>query len=157
MDEQREIVDLGGTMRLGAYAARLRPGSKVAQAYGKTEISERHRHRYEFNREYEELLTGAGLRITGSSPDGTYVEIVELPEHPYFLACQFHPEFKSRPERPHPLFDGFVAAAVALRGDRGSDVAAEATGAAEPIGGPGLAAPEPAREIRIEPTPGVSA
>ena len=79
-------------------------------AYGQPEISERHRHRYEFNREYEALLTGAGLRITGTTPDGTYVEIVEIPDHPYFLGCQFHPEFKSKPLEPHPLFMSFIKA-----------------------------------------------
>src|SRR3974390_2707411 len=85
------------------------------KAYGSTEISERHRHRYEFNREYEALLTGGGLRISGSTPDATYVEIVEIPEHPYFLGCQFHPEFKSKPLEPHPLFREFVAASYKNR------------------------------------------
>jgi CTP synthase len=79
--------------------------------YGKLEISERHRHRYEFNREYEGTLTAAGMRISGSTPDGTYVEMIELPDHPYFIGCQFHPEFKSKPLEPHPLFKNFVAAA----------------------------------------------
>src|SRR5881398_2687680 len=97
--ELKGIDELGGTMRLGAWDCQLEPDSIAARAYGKTEISERHRHRYEFNREYEALLTGAGLRITGSTPDGTYVEIVEVPGHPYFLGCQFHPEFKSKPLR----------------------------------------------------------
>jgi CTP synthase len=104
------IDELGGTMRLGAWSCKLAPGSLAQRAYGETEISERHRHRYEFNREYEALLTGAGLRITGSTPDGTYVEIVEIPDHPYFLGCQFHPEFKSKPLEPHPLFSAFVKA-----------------------------------------------
>ena len=102
--ELRGIDELGGTMRLGAWTCKLESGSHAAQAYGTTEISERHRHRYEFNREYETLLTGGGLQITGSTEDGTYVEIVELPDHPYFLGCQFHPEFKSKPLEPHPLF-----------------------------------------------------
>ena len=108
--ELKGIDELGGTMRLGAWECKLEPDSLAARAYGKSEISERHRHRYEFNREYEALLTGAGLRITGSTPDGTYVEIVEIPNHPYFLGCQFHPEFKSKPLEPHPLFREFVKA-----------------------------------------------
>jgi CTP synthase len=106
--ELRGIEELGGTMRLGAWACRLEPGSLAHKAYGKDEISERHRHRYEFNREYEALLTGAGLKITGATPDGTYVEIVEVADHPFFLGCQFHPEFKSKPLEPHPLFSMFV-------------------------------------------------
>jgi len=115
--ELRGIDELGGTMRLGAWECRLQPGSIAQDAYGTAEITERHRHRYEFNREYEEILTGAGLRITGSTPDGTYVEIVELPqsEHPYFLGCQFHPEFKSKPLEAHPLFKAFVGAAYGNR------------------------------------------
>jgi CTP synthase len=109
--ELRGIDELGGTMRLGAWACRLEPNSRAAKAYGALEISERHRHRYEFNREYEAVLTGAGLRLTGSTPDGTYVEIVEIPDHPFFLGCQFHPEFKSKPLEPHPLFSAFIQAA----------------------------------------------
>jgi len=97
-------------MRLGAWACKLEADSFAQTAYGQTEISERHRHRYEFNREYEALLTGAGLRISGTTPDGTYVEIVEIPDHPYFLGCQFHPEFKSKPLEPHPLFMSFIKA-----------------------------------------------
>jgi CTP synthase len=108
--ELRGIDELGGTMRLGAWICKLEPDSQAANAYGALEISERHRHRYEFNREYEAVLTGGGLRITGSTPDGTYVEVVEIPEHPYFLGCQFHPEFKSKPLEPHPLFDAFIKA-----------------------------------------------
>jgi CTP synthase len=105
------VEELGGTMRLGAWTCILEPNSVAAQAYGKTEISERHRHRYEFNREYEAILTGAGLRITGTTPDATYVEIVEIPGHPFFLGCQFHPEFKSKPLEPHPIFASFIEAA----------------------------------------------
>ena len=93
----------------------LEAGSLAAKAYGVTEISERHRHRYEFNREYEAVLTGAGLRLTGTTPDATYVEIVEIPEHPFFLGCQFHPEFKSKPLEPHPLFRDFVGASYKNR------------------------------------------
>lgn len=104
------VEEMGGTMRLGAWDCVMEPGSLAADAYGKTEISERHRHRYEFNREYEPILTGAGLRLTGTTPDSTYVEIIEIPAHPFFLACQFHPEFKSKPLEPHPLFREFIAA-----------------------------------------------
>jgi CTP synthase len=116
--ELRGVEELGGTMRLGAWDCKLEADSNAVRAYGTAEISERHRHRYEFNREYEQLLTGAGLRITGSSPDGTYVEIVELPNHPYFLACQFHPEFKSKPLEPHPLFVSFIEASHKHRAER---------------------------------------
>ncbi len=110
------VEEMGGTMRLGAWTCNLQPDSLASRAYGgATEISERHRHRYEFNREYEALLTGAGMRISGATPDATYVEIVELPGHPYFLGCQFHPEFKSRPLEPHPLFFEFVKASYKNR------------------------------------------
>ena len=113
--ELRGVDELGGTMRLGAWDCKLQPGSVAYQAYGTLEISERHRHRYEFNRDYEQTLTGNGLRITGATPEGTYVEIVEIPDHPWFLGCQFHPEFKSRPLEPHPLFKAFIGAAVQHR------------------------------------------
>jgi CTP synthase len=113
--ELRGVEELGGTMRLGAWACRLEGGSLAQRAYGQTEISERHRHRYEFNREYESTLTAGGLRITGSTPDGTYVEIVEIPGHRFFLGCQFHPEFKSKPLEPHPLFVAFVKASYENR------------------------------------------
>jgi CTP synthase len=120
------VEEMGGTMRLGAWTCQLQPDSVASRAYGNaTEISERHRHRYEFNREYEALLTGAGLRISGSTPDQTYVEIVEIPDHPYFLGCQFHPEFKSKPLEPHPLFFEFVKASYENRGVR-KGVASEA-------------------------------
>jgi CTP synthase len=124
------VEEMGGTMRLGAWPCVLEPGSLAAKAYGTTEISERHRHRYEFNREYEAILTGAGLRLTGTTPDATYVEIVEIPSHPFFLACQFHPEFKSKPLEPHPLFRDFVAASYRNRADQqqpADTVAASAT------------------------------
>jgi len=114
------VEEMGGTMRLGAWTCILQEDSLAAKAYGTTEISERHRHRYEFNREYEALLTGGGLRISGTTPDSTYVEIVEIPEHPYFLGCQFHPEFKSKPLEPHPLFRDFIAASYKNRLDRRS-------------------------------------
>jgi CTP synthase len=109
------VEEMGGTMRLGAWDCVLQPDSLAARAYGVKEISERHRHRYEFNREYEAPLTGAGLRISGATPDSTYVEIVELPGHPFFLGCQFHPEFKSRPLEPHPLFREFITASYKNR------------------------------------------
>ncbi|WP_129668165.1 CTP synthase [Phytoactinopolyspora endophytica] len=118
MEDQKEIVagggDLGGTMRLGSYPAILEPGSIVGELYGSERVSERHRHRYEVNNEYREKLTGAGLVVSGTSPDGRLVEFIELPRdvHPYFVATQAHPELKSRPTRPHPLFRGLIAAAV---------------------------------------------
>ena len=111
MDEQREIVDMGGTMRLGAYPAKLVPGTKVATAYGEEVVYERHRHRYEVNNRYRSRLEEAGLVCSGTSPDDRLVEFVELPAHPFLVATQAHPEFKSRPDRPHPLFAAFVAAA----------------------------------------------
>jgi CTP synthase len=116
--ELRGIDELGGTMRLGSWTARLKPGSFAHQAYGQLEISERHRHRYEFNREYEEILVSKGLDLVGVTPDGTYVEIVEIRDHPWFLGCQFHPEFKSRPLEPHPLFKAFIGAAYQYRRKR---------------------------------------
>ena len=112
MPDQRNIAGLGGTMRLGQYKCRLVPGTLCAKAYGKEEISERHRHRYEFNNDYKEQLAAAGLTIAGQSPDGSLVEIVEYEDHPWFVGVQFHPEFKSRPNRPHPVFRAFVGAAA---------------------------------------------
>jgi len=113
------VEEMGGTMRLGAWTCVLQEGSLASRAYGGArEISERHRHRYEFNREYEALLTGAGLRISGTTPDSTYVEIVELPDHPFFIGCQFHPEFKSKPLEPHPLFREFIIASYKNRQER---------------------------------------
>jgi CTP synthase len=106
------VDEMGGTMRLGAWPCKLEPGSFAQKAYGVNEISERHRHRYEFNREYEKTLVAAGLKITGRTPDENYVEIVEAPNHPWFLGCQFHPEFKSKPLEPHPLFAAFIGAAL---------------------------------------------
>jgi CTP synthase len=116
--ELKGVEELGGTMRLGAYPCHLSEGSFAQEAYGKTEISERHRHRYEFNREFEPILTSHGLRLTGQTPDGVYVEICELPDHPWYLGCQFHPEFKSKPLEPHPLFVAFLAAALANQESR---------------------------------------
>jgi CTP synthase len=116
MPDQRGITDKGGTMRLGAYPCVLKPGTRALEAYGATEISERHRHRYEVNNNYRDALERGGMVLSGLSPDGRLVEMIELPGHPYFVACQFHPEFKSRPWAPHPLFAHFVKAAVARRG-----------------------------------------
>ncbi|MCS6953228.1 MAG: CTP synthase [Bryobacterales bacterium] len=113
--ELKGVDELGGTMRLGAYPCVLAEGSFAHRAYGTRQISERHRHRYEFNREYEQILTSRGLRIAGQTPDGVYVEICEIPDHPWFLGCQFHPEFKSRPLEPHPLFRAFIGAALEHR------------------------------------------
>ncbi|HVU49604.1 MAG TPA: CTP synthase [Polyangia bacterium] len=115
MPEQRNITEKGATMRLGAYPCVLAPGTKAAAAYGTTEISERHRHRYEVNNDYREALTSKGMVISGLSPDRRLVEMIELPNHPYFVGCQFHPEFKSRPQAPHPLFQSFIAAALRER------------------------------------------
>ncbi|HYL47294.1 MAG TPA: CTP synthase, partial [Candidatus Limnocylindrales bacterium] len=112
------VDEMGGTMRLGAWPCKLIPGSFANEAYGQLEISERHRHRYEFNCEYEEILTRAGFRITGRTPDGVYVEIIEIPDHPWFLGCQFHPEFKSKPLAPHPLFAAFIHASLENRQHR---------------------------------------
>jgi CTP synthase len=108
--ELKGVDELGGTMRLGAYPCLLAEGSFAREAYGAPEISERHRHRFEFNRDYETVLTQGGMRIAGQTPDGVYVEICEIPNHPWFLGCQFHPEFKSRPLEPHPLFAAFIGA-----------------------------------------------
>ena len=127
------VEEMGGTMRLGAWACVLEPGSLAEKAYGTTEISERHRHRYEFNREYEPILTGAGLRLTGTTPDATYVEIVEIPGHPFFLGCQFHPEFKSKPLEPHPLFRDFVGAAYKNRSGSKSSLIHEAATAGRAV------------------------
>ncbi|MGB9112107.1 MAG: CTP synthase [Acidimicrobiales bacterium] len=112
MDEQADVENLGGTMRLGAYVARLEDGSQVAKIYGESSVSERHRHRYEVNNRYRQRLEDAGLLLSGFSPDNRLVEFIELPGHPYFIGTQAHPEFKSRPDRPHPLFREFVSAAV---------------------------------------------
>src|SRR6185295_15799460 len=116
--ELKGIDELGGTMRLGAWPCVLKEGSFAHRAYDAREISERHRHRYEFNREYEEALTVGGLRITGETPDQTYVEICEIADHPWFLGCQFHHEFKSKPLEPHPLFRAFIGAAYEHRQKR---------------------------------------
>jgi CTP synthase len=115
MDSQRKVTDMGATMRLGAYPCRLAEGSLARAAYGAEDISERHRHRYEFNPGFRDALAKVGVVAVGTSPDGALVEVVELRGHPWFVACQYHPEFKSTPVAPHPLFAAFVAAAVTLR------------------------------------------
>jgi CTP synthase len=115
MPDQRGVKDKGGTMRLGAYPCVLKPGSHALEIYGKEEISERHRHRFEVNNDFRDVLTEKGLLLSGTSPDNRLVEIIELPNHPHFLGCQFHPEFKSRPMAAHPLFSSFVAAACQRR------------------------------------------
>ncbi|MDJ0866825.1 MAG: CTP synthase [Myxococcota bacterium] len=119
LPEQREITDKGATMRLGAYPCVLKAGTRARAAYGVTEISERHRHRYEFNNDVRDQLSRAGLVLSGTSPDGRLVEVVEIEDHPWFVACQFHPEFKSTPFEPHPLFRAFVEATVGAARPRG--------------------------------------
>ena len=112
MDEQRNVTDMGGTRRLGAYVPELIPRSQVAELYGKNVVSERHRHRYEVNPVYRGRLEEKGLVCSGQSPDGKLVEFIELPSHPFWVATQAHPEFKSRPNRPAPLFQGLISAAL---------------------------------------------
>jgi CTP synthase len=113
LDEQRNVIRKGGTMRLGAQPCRLMPGSKAAKLYGAATVNERHRHRYEFNNTYRPAFEKAGFVFGGTSPDGKLVELIELKNHPFFMASQFHPEFRSKPHQPHPLFRGFIAAALA--------------------------------------------
>jgi CTP synthase len=127
LDSQLKVTDKGGTMRLGAYPAHLADGTRVREIYGEGDISERHRHRFEVNNEYRDTLAEAGLVFSGTSPDGGLVEIIELPGHPFFVATQFHPELKSRPNRPHPLFAAFVGAAIARRDGRQDDSAARSS------------------------------
>jgi len=115
LPEQRTVTEKGATMRLGSFPCMLAPGSRAATAYGATEISERHRHRYEVNNDFRDALTRNGMVISGTSPDRRLVEMIELPSHPYFVGCQFHPEFKSRPQEPHPLFQAFIGAALRAR------------------------------------------
>ena len=112
MDEQKSITDKGGTMRLGSYDCSIIKGTRCHEIYDKDFISERHRHRYEFNSDYLEILEAKGLKASGLSPDGKLVEMVEYADHPWFIGCQFHPEFKSRPMDPHPLFFSYIAATV---------------------------------------------
>ncbi len=112
LDEQLNVTQVGGTMRLGSQPARLMPGSVAALAYGAEDIHERHRHRYEFNNDYRTRFEQGGMRFSGTSPDGKLCEVIELPNHPWFVAVQYHPEFKSKPLMAQPLFAGFVRAAI---------------------------------------------
>ena len=112
MPDQEGVENIGGTLRLGAYPCVLKEGTKARELYGQAEISERHRHRYEVNNDYRDILTEHGMVLSGLSPDNRIVEMIELPDHPYYVATQAHPEFKSRPDAPHPLFKGFVHAAL---------------------------------------------
>jgi CTP synthase len=116
LPEQKDVEDLGGTLRLGLYPCKLIEGSKAYEAYGDEVVYERHRHRYEFNNEYRQQMEQEGFIFSGTSPDGRLVEIIELPDHPWFVASQFHPEFISRPNRPQPLFRDFVGASLQNRG-----------------------------------------
>ncbi len=134
MESQQHVTDMGGTMRLGAYPAKLTRGSKVAEVYGTAEISERHRHRYEVSNKYRDQFVERGMRLTGVSPDGQLVEIIELEKHPWFVGCQFHPELKSRPTRAHPLFYGFIAAAAAKLKTKRNRTATPASPSATPVG-----------------------
>ncbi len=147
MDSQRQVTDLGGTQRLGAYTARLAPGSRSAEIYGGHEISERHRHRYEVNNAYRPQLEEAGMRISGTSPDGNLVEMIELPSHPWFVATQAHPELKSRPDHPHPLFASFVRAAMDRRDGQ------EQTSIELPSAKPAASAPAQAETSAAEQAP----
>jgi CTP synthase len=126
------VEDMGGTMRLGSYLCQLKPGSRAAGIYGASEVRERHRHRYEFNQAYLETLERHGLQVSGRTPDGKFVEIAELPDHPWFLAVQYHPEFKSKPLAPHPLFRDFVRASLERRRARASDATAAAAAVRRP-------------------------
>ena len=118
MDEQYTVVEKGGTMRLGLYPQQLVPGSKAHQAYGQLLVHERHRHRYEFNNQFRQQFAANGLEVTGTSPNGKLVEVIELRDHPWFLAVQCHPEFKSKPTAAHPLFRGFIQAALGRREEK---------------------------------------
>ncbi len=119
LPEQQDVVDLGGTMRLGMYPCRVSPNTLASSLYQEEVVYERHRHRYEFNNSYRNLFLDTGYVVSGTSPDGRLVEIIELPSHPFFLATQFHPEFSSRPSAPHPLFQGFVKASLQQRESKG--------------------------------------
>jgi CTP synthase len=154
------VEELGGTMRLGAYPCKLKEGTLARRIYGAAEISERHRHRYEVNQKYMQTLIEHGLVVSGLSPDGKFVEMVELPDHPWFLGCQFHPEYKSKPTDPHPLFVSYIAAALAFkqRRERGEPVPVEVPAVAAPQrvlseGPPATVAEEPAElpsEIQVQ-------
>jgi CTP synthase len=131
MPDQTDILNKGGTMRLGVWACKLEPGSTAHALYGESVVLERHRHRYEVNNRYRKAMEEKGMRFAGTTIEGRLVEIIEIPSHPFFLATQFHPEFKSRPTRPHPLFRGFVGAALerAARTPRTTQTEPQRTGA----------------------------
>ncbi len=113
LEEQKEVTTKGASMRLGTWPTVIGKDTLAHQVYGRSEVVERHRHRYEFNMAYREMMEAKGFVISGSSPDGNLVELIEIKGHPWFLACQFHPEFRSKPNAPHPLFKGFIAACLA--------------------------------------------
>jgi len=115
LEEQRGVHNKGASMRLGTWPTKIVSGTLAERIYGDTEVTERHRHRYEFNMKYRERMTAKGFVISGTSPDGTLAELIELREHPYFVGCQYHPEFQSKPNKPHPLFKGFIAATLAYQ------------------------------------------
>ena len=115
LDEQRDVRKKGASMRLGTWPTKITSGTRSEKIYGSTEVLERHRHRYEFNMKYRERMAAKGFTIAGTSPDGALAELIELTDHPYFLACQYHPEFQSKPNQPHPLFKGFIQACIAHR------------------------------------------
>jgi CTP synthase len=116
LDEQRDVKNKGATMRLGTWPTKIAHGTVAEKIYGGGEVLERHRHRYEFNMKYRETMGEKGFTISGTSPDGALAELIELRDHPYFLACQYHPEFQSKPNKPHPLFKGFIEACLAHQG-----------------------------------------
>jgi CTP synthase len=118
MESQQHVTDMGGTMRLGAYPCKLGQGTRAAEIYGVPQVSERHRHRYEVSNSYRDAFVEAGLTLSGLSPDGSLVEIIELQTHPWYIGCQFHPELQSRPTRPHPLFASFIGAAAETKKTR---------------------------------------
>jgi CTP synthase len=113
LEEQRGVCNKGASMRLGTWPTKIASGTLAEKIYGKADVLERHRHRYEFNMKYRDRMTKNGFAISGTSPDGTLAELVELRDHPYFVACQYHPEFQSKPNKPHPLFKGFIQASLA--------------------------------------------
>ena len=138
LEEQQHVTDMGGTMRLGSYVCRLARGSRAAEVYGVPEVTERHRHRYEVSNSYRDTLVEHGMRLAGLSPDGSLVELIEVPDHPWFFGCQFHPELRSRPTRPHPLFAGFIAAAARQARSRAAQSRAVKASGEQLAGGRGL-------------------
>jgi CTP synthase len=125
LEEQRGVHNKGGSMRLGTWPTKIVRATLAEKIYGRDEVMERHRHRYEFNMKYRDRMIEKGFRISGTSPDGTLAELIELRDHPYFLACQYHPEFQSKPNKPHPLFRGFIQACLAHRADGAPRVASD--------------------------------